>query len=84
MDKTYSGSGGIQYLSVMAARSPMVPHHQGIASVQQQHPSCGMVSSVGLATQPPLCLPIFLAWFSSLSIDSLSSPISFNKFFFLR
>ena len=79
MCKIYSGSGGIQYLvAVMAAGSAMAHSPQGIASVQQQHLSYGVVSSVCLATQPTLVPPVFLAWFSSLCIDSLSSPILFE------
>lgn len=65
MGKIYSGGDGIQHLViVMAAWSAVAPSPQSTASVQQGHPSCGMVSSVGLATQPPLvpASPGFLAF----------------------
>lgn len=62
----------------------MAPNPQGIASVQHQHPPYGLVSSVDLVTQPPLVPPVFLAWFSriSLSIDSLTFPVPKSKFLF--
>ena len=77
MCKIWSGSGNVQHHAARAAGSAMAPSPQGIASVQHQHPPYGLVSSVGLATQPPLVPPVFLAWFSriNLSIDSLTSPI---------
>ena len=53
-----SGSGNVQYHAARAAGSAMAPSPQGIASVQHQH-AHGLVSSVGLATQPPLVPPVF-------------------------
>lgn len=54
-----SGSGNVQYHAARAAGSAMAPSPQGIASVQHQHAPCGLVSSVGLATQPLLVPPVF-------------------------
>ena len=65
----YSGSGNVQHHTARAAGSAMAPNPQGIASVQHQHPPYGLVSSVDLVTQPPLVPPVFLAWFSRISLS---------------